>query len=387
MHGPIATILPDPSGPVTARQGMYLSDVWAIRSDGREQVEFTTIAAFDTLVESGNVGYVMFGHFDFPRRAVRDIAKARTLVIKLLRQYERGEWGRFRDLATGTVEPTLSEREPSGPDEIVPLTSGYALHRYSRFWHLVDAEGTIEVWEDGRPDDAEITRTIAALPPIVEAWACPQCGRELPSAEASCVGCAPSAPPTITGPVPTEGDRKDATYYEVVVTFPGFPARRYQLHDEYSYGVNERAPGGWSPTNITVAALDLPPETIQALREIWDSLFRSDRSAPVQPTRPAQPPQPTYTLAEQLAALRTEAHAASRQGLTEVVNLLKDRAAELAEQYLDLNCMCDQGHYLNEYGQCETCLEAAQQLACARAHVDATIRRWEFEAETSGVPF
>ena len=97
--------------------------------------------------------------------------------------------------------------------------------------------------------------------------------------------------------------------------------------------------------------------------------------------------QPAYTLTEQLEALRKEAHTAQHQGRAEVVTLLKERASDLAERYLDDGAMCDKGHWLNEYGQCETCLETAQQLACARAHVDATIRRWEFEAQTTDCPF
>jgi len=102
---------------------------------------------------------------------------------------------------------------------------------------------------------------------------------------------------------------------------------------------------------------------------------------------PAKPTQPAYTLTEQLEALRKEAHTAQRQGLTEVVTLLKERAADLAESYLDTNSMCDRGHWLNEYGHCETCLEAARQLACARAHVNATLRQWQFEAQTTDCPF
>lgn len=99
------------------------------------------------------------------------------------------------------------------------------------------------------------------------------------------------------------------------------------------------------------------------------------------------PAQPAYTLTEQLEALRQEAHTAQRQGLTEIALLLKERACALAESYLDDGQMCDKGHWLNEYGQCEACLDAAQQLACARAHVNETHQRWQFEAATTDCPF
>src|SRR6187549_3942985 len=97
--------------------------------------------------------------------------------------------------------------------------------------------------------------------------------------------------------------------------------------------------------------------------------------------------QPACTLTKQLKALRQQAHNASKQGLTEVVKVLKERACALAESYLDTGHMCDRGHYLDEYGHCPTCLEAAQQLACARAHVNDTFQRWQFEAETTDCPF
>jgi len=59
------------------------------------QTEIITIEGFDALIDTYRPAFVMFQFYGYPRRGV-EIEKARKLVEKLLRQYARGEWGRFR---------------------------------------------------------------------------------------------------------------------------------------------------------------------------------------------------------------------------------------------------------------------------------------------------
>jgi hypothetical protein len=93
MKGPLANF-DTPSGDL----GMYLSDAeFAVGIDGAkpEQTEILTIADFDALMAERKPGFVMFGFYGYPRRGVA-AEKARRLVEKLLRQYARGEAGKWR---------------------------------------------------------------------------------------------------------------------------------------------------------------------------------------------------------------------------------------------------------------------------------------------------
>lgn len=90
-NGPFASFAKPSSG-----LGLYLSDARFMAGTGPEQTEILTIADFDRLVAERRPAFVMFGFYGYPRRGVMDLAKARALVEKLLRQYEQGQWGRFR---------------------------------------------------------------------------------------------------------------------------------------------------------------------------------------------------------------------------------------------------------------------------------------------------
>lgn len=86
--------------------GMYLSDAWlGAGADGvtPEQVEIVSIEQFDALVAERKPAHIIFGFFGYPRRPV-EVDKARPLVVKLLRQYAQGQWGRFRVVRLAEME-------------------------------------------------------------------------------------------------------------------------------------------------------------------------------------------------------------------------------------------------------------------------------------------
>ena len=90
MNGPLAhTSKPNPF-----ETGIYISDA-RFANNTPLQTEIVTIEGFDALIDEYTPDFVMFGFYGYPRRGV-PIDKARKLVEKLLRQYARGEWGRFR---------------------------------------------------------------------------------------------------------------------------------------------------------------------------------------------------------------------------------------------------------------------------------------------------
>lgn len=90
MNGPLALI----SKPNSQETGLYLSDA-RFANNTPLQMEITAIEGFDALIDEYRPDFVMFGFYGYPRRRV-EIIKARKLVEKLLRQYARGDWGRFR---------------------------------------------------------------------------------------------------------------------------------------------------------------------------------------------------------------------------------------------------------------------------------------------------
>jgi len=91
MNGPLAHT----SKPNSLETGLYLSDA-RFMNNTPLQTEIITIEGFDALIDEYRPDFVMFGFYGYPRRGVRDMEKARTLVMRLLRQYARNEWGRFR---------------------------------------------------------------------------------------------------------------------------------------------------------------------------------------------------------------------------------------------------------------------------------------------------
>ena len=106
MDGPFASFS-KPSGDL----GLYLSDARFLAGTGPEQTEILSIADFDRLVADKRPAFVVFGFYGFPRRGVYDQAKARALVAKLLRQYGRGEWGRFRQATLDRERAELATME------------------------------------------------------------------------------------------------------------------------------------------------------------------------------------------------------------------------------------------------------------------------------------
>ena len=90
MNGPLAHV----SKPNSIDTGLYLSDARFVNNTPL-QTEIITIEGFDALIDEYRPDFVMFHFYGYPRRGVA-IDKARTLVIKLLKQYARGDWGRFR---------------------------------------------------------------------------------------------------------------------------------------------------------------------------------------------------------------------------------------------------------------------------------------------------
>jgi hypothetical protein len=91
MNGPLAHI----GRPDSFNVGLYLNcarfgaDVNGAKP---EQCEITIIEQFDAIVTNSQPSFVMFGFYGYPRRGVTDIAKARRLVEKLLREYAAGKW-------------------------------------------------------------------------------------------------------------------------------------------------------------------------------------------------------------------------------------------------------------------------------------------------------
>jgi hypothetical protein len=91
MNGPLAYC----SRPNSTETGLYLGDAHFVNNTPL-QTEIITIEGFDALIDEYHPDFVMFGFYGYPRRGVSDMDKARQLVQKLLRQYARNEWGRFR---------------------------------------------------------------------------------------------------------------------------------------------------------------------------------------------------------------------------------------------------------------------------------------------------
>lgn len=73
---------------------------------------------------------------------------------------------------------------------------------------------------------------------------------------------------TISGPVPTTGPREDARYYTVSIDGEG-----YRLHNEWALGADFHVGSTEHWERTDVGQLDLPPDALIALREIWASLF------------------------------------------------------------------------------------------------------------------
>ncbi len=90
MKGPLAHL----SNPNATETGLDLSDA-RFMDNTPLQTEIITIEGFDALIDEYHPDFVMFGFHGYPRRGV-SVEKARKLVEKLLRQYARGDWGRFR---------------------------------------------------------------------------------------------------------------------------------------------------------------------------------------------------------------------------------------------------------------------------------------------------
>jgi hypothetical protein len=75
--------------------GLYLGSARLgadVNGNKPEQCEITIIEQFDAIVTNSRPSFVMFGFYGYPRRGVTDIAKARRLVEKLLREYAAGKW-------------------------------------------------------------------------------------------------------------------------------------------------------------------------------------------------------------------------------------------------------------------------------------------------------
>lgn len=115
-------------------------------------------------------------------------------------------------------------------------------------------------------------------------------------------------------PSQVAGRRVDATYYEVRVTYRSM-SLAYRLHNEYPYGADcmaafaDSAPQ-WYSTNID--ALELPPETIASLRQLWERLFLGP-NAPVCMTCGERGHAPADCPAAVLETLLQEARAEAQQ--------------------------------------------------------------------------